>query len=99
MNMISLFYSLGLIWTTFCSNVQTQDAKARRSDFVVKVNDEAAKPDADGNQSLTVTFNIDTSWHAYAHSLPKDVPGMATSIKSSALDNVEARTIVSAQAE
>jgi DsbC/DsbD-like thiol-disulfide interchange protein len=89
MNMISLFYSLGLIWTTFCSNVQTQDAKARRSDFVVKVNVEAAKADTDGKQSLTVNFKIDDSWHVYAHSLPKDFPGVATSIKISARDKIE----------
>jgi DsbC/DsbD-like thiol-disulfide interchange protein len=89
MKRISLFLLFGLIWLTWGSNSEGQDAKARRSDFVVKINAEAAKPDSDGKQSLTVTFKIDDSWHVYAHSLPKDFPGVATSIKISARDKIE----------
>jgi len=89
MKRISLFFFVGLLWLAFDLDAQSQDAKARRSDFVVKVNVEAGKQDPDGKQSLTVTFKIDDSWHIYAHSLPKDFPGVATSIKVSARDKIE----------
>jgi hypothetical protein len=71
------------------SDAQAQDAKGRRSDSVVKVNVEADKADSDGKQVLTVTFKIDDSWHIYANSLPKDFPGIATSIKVTAKSKIE----------
>jgi len=89
MKRISLCFFVGLLWVAFDLDAQSQDAKARRSDFVVKINAEAAKPDSEGKQSLTVTFKIDDSWHVYAHSLPKDFPGVATNIKVSARDKIE----------
>lgn len=42
-----------------------QDAK--KSDAYVKVAARAAKPDASGNQVVTVTMTIDRAWHAYAN--------------------------------
>jgi DsbC/DsbD-like thiol-disulfide interchange protein len=89
MKRISLFFLVALLWFVFELDAQSQDAKARRSDFVVKTNVEATKPDADGKQSLTVTFKIEDSWHVYAHSLPKDFPGVATNIKISGHDKIE----------
>lgn len=89
MRRISLFFAVGLIWSICALDAPAQDAKARRSDSVVKINVEAGKPDMDGNQILTVTFKIDDSWHIYAHSLPKDFPGVATNIKLSAGAKIE----------
>ncbi len=89
MRRISMLFAVGVIGTTFGSNAQSQDAKARRSDSVVKINVEGAMPDPDGKQALTVTFKIDDSWHVYAHSLPKDFPGVATNIKVSSQGKIE----------
>ena len=44
---ISLILAVGLTWTGFGSEGQAQDAKARRSDAVVKVSAQAGIPDAD----------------------------------------------------
>jgi hypothetical protein len=89
MRRIPLFLAVGLIWTNLGSDAWSQDAKARRSDSVVKLNLEAAKPEPDGNQVLTVTLKVDDTWHIYANSLPKDFPGVATSIKVNAKDKLE----------
>jgi DsbC/DsbD-like thiol-disulfide interchange protein len=89
MRRISLLLAAGLILTGLSSNAQAQDAKARRSDSVVKINVEAGKPESDGKQVLTVTFKIDDSWHIYANSLPQDFPGVPTSIKLSAQGKIE----------
>jgi len=86
---ISLVLGLGLAWITLCSQVQAQDAKARRSDAVVKVSAEAGAPDADGKQVLTVTLKIDDQWHIYANILPKDFPGVPTSVKVSTRSKLE----------
>jgi DsbC/DsbD-like thiol-disulfide interchange protein len=86
---IFLILSVGIAWTTFGSVSPAQEAKARRSDAVVKVSAEAGKPDADGKQTLTVTFKIDENWHIYANTLPKDFPGVPTSIKVNAQSKVQ----------
>ena len=86
---ISLIPLVALSWTGFGSEVQAQDAKARRSDAVVKVSAQAGTPDADGKQVLTVTLKIDDQWHIYANILPKDFPGVPTSIKVSARSKIE----------
>lgn len=93
MHRIPLFISVVLIWSSYGFDSQAQDTKSRRSDSVVKVNVESGKPDADGNQSLTVTFKIDDSWHIYAHSLPMDFPGVATNIKISGDSKIEDVTV------
>lgn len=40
---------------------------AKRSDAVVKAKATAAKPSADGKQSVTITLVIDKGWHIYAN--------------------------------
>src|SRR4051812_39497707 len=48
----------------------TPDASARpvkRSDAVVKVSAAATRPDADGNQTLTLTLDVEKPWHLYAN--------------------------------
>ena len=85
---LSLILLVGLGWG-LGSEVQAQDAKARRSDAVVKVSAQAGTPDADGKQVLTVTLKIDDQWHIYANILPKDFPGVPTSIKVSARSKIE----------
>ncbi|HWG42569.1 MAG TPA: protein-disulfide reductase DsbD N-terminal domain-containing protein [Gemmataceae bacterium] len=42
-------------------------AQAKKSDSVVKATAKAAKPDANGNQAVTITLDIAKSWHTYAH--------------------------------
>jgi DsbC/DsbD-like thiol-disulfide interchange protein len=85
---ISLIVGVGLACTVGCE-AQAQDAKARRSDAVVKVSAKVDKPDAEGKQVLTVTLQIDDQWHIYANTLPKDFPGVATSIKVNARSKLE----------
>ena len=85
----SLLLAVGLAWAGFDSESLAQDAKARRSDAVVKVSAQAGAPDADGKQILTVTLKIDDQWHIYANILPKDFPGVPTSIKVSARSKIE----------
>jgi len=89
MKRIFLTIAIGLTWIGFSPQAHAQDARARRSDAVVKVSADAGKPDADGKQILTVTLKIDDQWHIYANSLPKDFPGVATSIKVSARSKLE----------
>jgi DsbC/DsbD-like thiol-disulfide interchange protein len=86
---ISLVLALGVLLSSAWFGIRAQDTKARRSDAVVKVSAEAGKIDADAKQVLTVTFKIDENWHIYANSLPKDFPGIPTSIKVSAQSKVE----------
>jgi DsbC/DsbD-like thiol-disulfide interchange protein len=76
----------------FAQNVPrstAQEAKARRSDAVVKVTATADKPDAEGKQLVTVTLKIDDNWHTYAHTLPKDFPGVPTSVTVNAKTKLE----------
>lgn len=42
-------------------------AQAKKSDSVVKVQAKADKPDAKGKQTITITLDIDKSWHIYAN--------------------------------
>lgn len=42
-------------------------AQAKKSDGVVKVDATADKPDADGKQTITITLDIDKTWHIYAN--------------------------------
>ncbi len=41
--------------------------QAKKSDGVVKVEAAADKPDADGKQTITITLDIDKTWHVYAN--------------------------------
>jgi DsbC/DsbD-like thiol-disulfide interchange protein len=42
-------------------------AQAKKSDSVVKATAKADKPDADGRQTVTITLDIEKSWHTYAN--------------------------------
>jgi DsbC/DsbD-like thiol-disulfide interchange protein len=42
-------------------------APARKSDAVVKITPTATKPDADGNQVLTLELDVEKGWHLYAN--------------------------------
>jgi DsbC/DsbD-like thiol-disulfide interchange protein len=53
---------------------------AKKSDSVVKATASAAKPDASGRQTITVTLTIDKSWHTYANKLPEEFPGLPTAV-------------------
>jgi DsbC/DsbD-like thiol-disulfide interchange protein len=47
-------------------------AQGSRSDSVVKVSARADKPDAEGNQSVTITLDIDRRYHLYANPVGND---------------------------
>lgn len=55
-------------------------AAAKKSESVVKATASAAKPDADGKVVVTVMLTIDKTWHTYANPVPKDFPGLPTTI-------------------
>jgi DsbC/DsbD-like thiol-disulfide interchange protein len=47
-------------------------AQGKKSDSVVKATATATKPDADGNQVVTVTLAHDSGWHTYANPVGQD---------------------------
>jgi uncharacterized protein YyaL (SSP411 family) len=53
---------------------------AKKSDAVVKVTAAADKPDANGQQTITVSIAIDPGWHLYANPVPKDFPGIPVTL-------------------
>lgn len=55
-------------------------AAAKKSESVVKATASAAKPDADGKVVVTVTLAIEKPWHTYANPVPKDFPGLPTTV-------------------
>src|SRR5260370_27487623 len=85
-----------VVGSLFAQNVPrstAQEAKARRSDAVVKVSATADKADAEGKQLVTVTLKIDDKWHTYANKLPKDFPGVPTSVTVNAKTKLEVATV------
>jgi DsbC/DsbD-like thiol-disulfide interchange protein len=48
------------------------DALAQKSDSKVKIVAAADKPDADGKQTVTLTFEIEKGWHLYANPVGND---------------------------
>ncbi len=54
-------------------------AMAQKSDTVVKVNATADKPDAAGNQTVTITVEVDRGYHIYANPVKND---MLTSVQT-----------------
>jgi uncharacterized protein YyaL (SSP411 family) len=53
---------------------------AKKSDSVVKLKAKGGKPDANGNERVTVTITVDESWHLYANPVPKDFPGIPVTV-------------------
>jgi DsbC/DsbD-like thiol-disulfide interchange protein len=85
-----------VVGSLFAQNVPrstAQEAKARRSDAVVKVSATADKADTEGKQLVTVTLKIDDKWHTYANKLPKDFPGVPTSVTVNAKTKLEVVTV------
>jgi DsbC/DsbD-like thiol-disulfide interchange protein len=57
-------------------------AQVKKSDNVAKVSATADKPDADGNQTVTITINVEKPWHLYANPVGNDMLTAAqTSVK------------------
>jgi hypothetical protein len=48
-------------------------AQLPKSDTKVKVAATADKPDAEGNQTVTITLDIDPTWHLYANPVGNDM--------------------------
>lgn len=57
-----------------------KESKPKKSDSVVKVEANAAKPDADNKQTITVTISIEKPWHLYANPVPAEFPGIPTGL-------------------
>ncbi len=53
--------------------VNLSQAQAQTSEKVVKINAVADKPDEAGNQTLTITLDIDKPWHLYANPVNNDM--------------------------
>src|SRR5437899_1150085 len=57
-------------------------AQIEKSDSVVKVKATAGKPDAEGNQTITITLDVDKPWHVYANPVGNDMlTGAQTVVK------------------
>jgi hypothetical protein len=70
-------------------------AQGKKSDAVVKVTATADKPDADGNQTVTVTMTTDKGWYNYANPVNnKGLVDAQTAVKVSAKQPVEVVKIV-----
>src|SRR4051794_7108444 len=56
-------------------------AAVTRSDEFVKAKATADKPTEDGTQVITLTLSVEKGFHTYANPLPKEFPGVATTVK------------------
>jgi len=48
-------------------------AAQKKSDSVVKIDATLTKPDDNGNQTITITIDIDKNWHLYANPVGNDL--------------------------
>src|SRR5262252_1208271 len=63
------------------AGIAVNQAQGQKSDAKVKIEASAAKPDASGKQTVTVTLTIDKGWHTYANPPgPADFAGIPTTI-------------------
>jgi DsbC/DsbD-like thiol-disulfide interchange protein len=75
----------GLAWTA-----GPAPAAPLKSDSVVKATAVAAKPDADGKQTVTLTLAIDKGWHLYANPVGlEDLASVQTNVKVKAAGDVQ----------
>jgi hypothetical protein len=66
-------------------NTGTVLAQAKKSDAVVKATAKADKPDADGEQTVTITLDIEKPWHLYANPVGnEDLANAQTTVTISA---------------
>jgi hypothetical protein len=56
------------------------EGPAKRSDNVVQVRATSSKRDATGKQVIRIVVTIDKGWHLYANAVPKDFPGIPTTV-------------------
>lgn len=52
--------------------VSLSTAQAQKSETVVKINATADKPDETGNQTVTITLEVDKPYHIYANPVGND---------------------------
>ena len=65
-------------------------AQSRKSDGVVKVDAKAEQPDADGKQTVTITLDIEKSWHLYANPVEnEDLANAQTVVKVASKGKLE----------
>lgn len=73
MRLTGLFAALALV----LGNAGSAQAQVKKSDSVVKASAKADKPDADGNQNVTITLEIEKPWHLYANPVGNEELGQA----------------------
>lgn len=64
-------------------------AAPKLSDAVVKAELKADKPDEQGNQSVVITLQVEKDWHLYANPVPKEFPGIPTTVTADLASKVE----------
>jgi DsbC/DsbD-like thiol-disulfide interchange protein len=57
---------------TLTSTIPDADAGGKKSDSEVKLSATATKPDAKGNQTVTITMLHNKGWHSYANPVGND---------------------------
>ncbi|HTU17225.1 MAG TPA: protein-disulfide reductase DsbD domain-containing protein [Gemmataceae bacterium] len=71
-------------------DANTALAQAKKSDGVVKVEAKSDKPDADGKQIITITLDIENSWHIYANPVEnEDLSGVQTVVSVASKGKLE----------
>lgn len=70
--------------------VPAAHGQAKKSDSVVKVAAVAAKPDATGVQTVTLTLEVESGWYIYANPIGnKDLESTQTTVKFAAAKPVD----------
>lgn len=64
-------------------------AAPKLSDAVVKAELKADKPDEQGNQAVVITLQVEKDWHLYANPVPKEFPGIPTTVTADLASKVE----------
>lgn len=59
---------------------RTAPSGIKKSESVASVKATAGALDADGKQRVTIVIDIDKKWHIYANPVPKDFPGLPTTV-------------------
>jgi uncharacterized protein len=74
--------SLALAALTLALTAGPATAQGTKSSDVVKVTASAARPDAEGRQTVTLTFDIQKPWHIYANPVGnEDLKAVQTRVK------------------
>jgi uncharacterized protein len=94
MNRRQLAAAIAVLGAGLALTAGSAAAAPLKSDSVVKATAVAAKPDADGKQTVTLTLSIDKGWHLYANPVGnEDLASVQTNVKVKAAGALDAVTI------